>query len=229
MPDTVETNASSDTASYVSFRPGSLRKDLESRARRDQISISLVARRDLERYYALMKNAIPKFSLPEALLIVDSSNSVYFGNIPATCNFIWMKVADSIKIDGLDEKWDVDGESLVNRLSKLSLAENLAIADAAERWWGLVNTDDFDDHEKGLKDVGLIVMTREEAFAFSGNLKKMLFDNKASSEDLSKNTSISVDRIEQLVSGEAVPTETELVLLSRAFGCDTDRIFLDPE
>lgn len=118
----------------IQFRAGELRTALEGRASAS-LSVDLVAKRDLGRYYTLLDAVRPTFSEAEASLILDACNGIVWDQ--RSVGFLWAEVADGIKLDGLDEKWGVDGGALVKRLRALPFAELQAIADASERWWGL--------------------------------------------------------------------------------------------
>lgn len=61
----------------------------------------------------------------------------------ASPSYLWMEVADSIKLTGLDTKWKVaDGADLVSRLQNLSLIESATLADSISRWWPAVGEGD---------------------------------------------------------------------------------------
>ena len=61
----------------------------------------------------------------------------------ASPSYLWMEVADSIKLTGLDTKWKVaDGADLVSRLQNLSLIESVTLADSISRWWHAVGEGD---------------------------------------------------------------------------------------
>ena len=105
------------------------------------------ARRDLSRYYAVLRDSLSRVSLSEgeASLIVDSLN----GTIMDETSYLhlWMEVDDA----ELFEKWNVGRSALIAKLKALSPGETLAVIDAAERFWRLgVSTD------KGLRIVGLV-------------------------------------------------------------------------
>lgn len=119
------------------------RCDMPTDARATQI-----AARDLDRYYTLLQRAMPKFSEPEASLIVDALNGTL--SEPHTAHLLWAEIDDAIQLDQLDKKWGVDGPALVQRLRSLSPFEAMAVVDAAERFWLSPNEDGV------LRAVGLI-------------------------------------------------------------------------
>lgn len=110
---------------------------------------SSIINRDLERLYTLYRRAIREVSLTmaEACLIVDSLNgSIMDAN---TAQVLWAGIADSIRLDGLDKKWDVDGPALVEKLQGLNVLQAMALVDAAERFWEMENV----PFEEGVRKV----------------------------------------------------------------------------
>ena len=75
-----------------------------------------------------------KLTDPEMGLILDVLNGTAFIDTFSPA-FIIHEVADSIRYDKSDEKWACDGEALIAKMAKFTYAENLAIVDAAERFW----------------------------------------------------------------------------------------------
>lgn len=105
-------------------------------AERGQSRSTIIAR-DLERLYTLYRRALRQVDLTvdEACLIVDALN----GSLTTAddAGLLWAKIEDAIHYDRLDEKWNVDGKSLVEKLQRLNEIQVLAIVDAAERFWQL--------------------------------------------------------------------------------------------
>ncbi len=100
---------------------------------------------DLSRYYRMLAEIRPtlreKFPTAELSLILDACNGWMMDfSSPA---HIWMEVADAIRLNQLDTKWEVaDGTNLVHRLRSLSWAESVTLADAIARWWHAVGEGD---------------------------------------------------------------------------------------
>lgn len=90
---------------------------------------------DLGRLYALYDRALREIDLTEneAMLIVDALNGVLIGADAGA--LLWANIADSIRLDGLDEKWSVDGPALVEKLQAMTATQAMAVLDAAERFW----------------------------------------------------------------------------------------------
>lgn len=112
---------------------------------------------DLRRYRDLMSRALADLTLTrgEACLICDALNgTALFGTVDehdGTYMFIPAEIEDSIRLDGTDEKWSVDGKTLVRKLHELPPVILCAIADACERFWQHPHR----DLDERLREVGL--------------------------------------------------------------------------
>lgn len=91
--------------------------------------------RDLTRLYFLYDRALRRLDLTvdEACLIVDAMNGTIHDE--RTSLMFSFGVEDAIQLDGLDEKWGVDGKALMDKLSILDEIGCMAVVDAAERYW----------------------------------------------------------------------------------------------
>jgi hypothetical protein len=95
----------------------------------------------LDRYFLALQDA--RRTLKEQLteselsLICDSCNGVI--HTADTLSMLWGGIEDSIGLDHLDEKWEVDGKKLVKKLRDLSYIESCALTDAVERFWKAVS------------------------------------------------------------------------------------------
>ena len=96
---------------------------------------STVITRDLERLYTLYRRALRRvdLSLDEACLITDALNSSFM--TADTAHLLWASIEDAMKYEGLQEKWEVDGKALVEKLRSLNEIQSMAIIDAAEKFW----------------------------------------------------------------------------------------------
>jgi hypothetical protein len=88
-----------------------------------------------DRYGEVVRRSMPSLSQNEWMLIFDSLNGVILSDSAQSVAGLWGGIEDSIRLDGLDEKWQVNGPALVDRLRALSYPEQVAIADTAERFW----------------------------------------------------------------------------------------------
>jgi hypothetical protein len=114
---------------------------------------SSIINRDLERLYKLYHRALKSIdlTLSEVWLILDALNSSLM--TADTAGLLWVNIAESIELDDLDKKWDVDGNQLVEKLKNLSPFENMSIIDASERFW---NCKDADRNEETIKKLFII-------------------------------------------------------------------------
>ncbi len=124
------------TSTLVSFDPWPLTDHLESR--RDMLNPGLgeVARRDLERYYDTLAAELHRVRLTvsEAWALCDLLNSTWVDGLCAR------HLADELEdglVDGIAQRWGIDGLGLIARLRRLGPTALLAICDAVERWWAL--------------------------------------------------------------------------------------------
>lgn len=122
-------------------------KDLSARGE----NRSYVIARDLDRLYSLYRRAIREVPLTEreACLLVDALNGVLID--AATAPFsLQANIEDSIIIDRLAEKWDVDGPALIEKLRGLNAIQSMALVDGAERFWVIA---DEVDVEEGVRKI----------------------------------------------------------------------------
>lgn len=142
------------TTDHVIFRPGEINDDLT--ARRGSAPAGGIARRDLERYYALLRAELGTVDLSEgeASLVCDANNGVFWESM--TAHLLWAGVSDAIRLEELDTKWGVDGPALVEKLRALTPAQTLAIIDAGERFWTAVGGGDASPTGELLRRVGLV-------------------------------------------------------------------------
>jgi hypothetical protein len=117
----------------IQFRDKELEVEIRVRTPEEGESPSLIARRDLERYYRLLRRSLPVFSEPEALLIVRAC--VGWRPDADSVHFLWAQVDSAIKSKQTDQTYGVDGPALVERLRALTPFEAMAVVDAAEMIW----------------------------------------------------------------------------------------------
>jgi hypothetical protein len=88
-----------------------------------------------DRYGEIIRRAsLPDFIEDEWNLLRDSLNGVLH-NPASSIRGVWQGVEDSITLDGLSEKWAVDGESLLNKLRDLNYTQEVALIEQVEQWW----------------------------------------------------------------------------------------------
>lgn len=123
-------------AQHVQFRAGdALADQLAARGVQAALSAGNVARRDLQRYYHALAETLKTIALSEAeaSLVVDACHGTTFG--PWSASLLSAIVDNAIRLEGLADKWQVDGPALVERLRGLSYCQSLALVDAVERYW----------------------------------------------------------------------------------------------
>jgi hypothetical protein len=143
---------SSPGTPVVAFRAGDLLFPLTERSSQDR-TLSATARRDLERYYALLQRELPSLALKEASLLVEVVKG--FTVTPETATFLWASVENAFKAYVAPEHAQT-AKRLSTFLSKLSYAQCLALLDACERYWGRVADDRPESRSDRLLLVGLV-------------------------------------------------------------------------
>ena len=128
--------------------PDNVTKELEIRS---SGNISGTIAQQIERYTMSLFQARLKLRdvLTEAEmgLILDVLNGIFIVS-PA---YIIQEIADAVRYDRSDEKWECDGEALIAKMAQFTYAENLAIVDAAERFWLEVSAGKNPSHQAMLR------------------------------------------------------------------------------
>lgn len=144
------------TVSISIYQPTLERLD----ARVGRLSRSERLSQDLTRYWDLLgaglAQARKKLTKPEASLILDVQNGTYVDDGPAFARWVIgdslaFQISDAISLDGLDQKWGVDGPALLEKVRGLGHAETLALLDWAARYWGDEKAD-LDAYRDGFLD-----------------------------------------------------------------------------
>jgi hypothetical protein len=143
----------SNPDNVVSFRSSELTCELEQRGEQ----LGIIAKRDLDRYYLLIADALRrvKLSQPEACLICDALNGTLNDFRLNPTHSMLFSIQDAIELEELDQKWSADKEQLLNKLSSLSTLEAAAILDAVERFWHNPEIRQLESYEEQLQLVGL--------------------------------------------------------------------------
>jgi len=132
----------------IQFHLGDIEPRLTERA--GQLSPSLVAKRDLQRYYQILNDSMPRLTEGAAAAICDALNGAML--TPATYRYLWAEV-DDWPAEELGTKWGIDGPALVTQLRALSPCASMALCDAVERFWA---AREGRDRRDVLIEVGLI-------------------------------------------------------------------------
>jgi hypothetical protein len=88
------------------------------------------------RYDELVRRELATLGLNvnEWCLVCDVLNG-WMGDEPRHIAYVRHEVADGIQMSGLDKKWKVDGEALLQKFAAFSYSQLVAITDTAERFW----------------------------------------------------------------------------------------------
>ena len=120
---------------------------------------SVIAKRDLQRYYELLDECVARLDLSEqeAGMLTEAAAGVRELGEPARSQvhrYLWAEVSDAIRERDLAERWNVkDPQALVERIRELGPAEQRALVDALERVW---SADPAEDVDVLLRRVGLV-------------------------------------------------------------------------
>jgi len=89
-----------------------------------------------DRYAEIVKSAriLTQFTDAEWMLLRDALNGTLH-EPAATIRELWQGVEDAITLDGLADKWSVDGADLIARLRALRFDEECALVETVEQWW----------------------------------------------------------------------------------------------
>lgn len=139
----------------VKFRTG---KDLEAElaSRSEEMTdsaYSRVAKRDLERYYAMMARDAPVFSEDEALVLVNALNGAKYQ--PELVHRLYIDVQEYLEEN---EEYRLSGNvlTLVLRLKEMKVLECMAVIDAVEKFWSGEYHKTPEETQQALRTVGLI-------------------------------------------------------------------------
>ncbi len=147
----------------ASFRLGNLADEVLARGK----NASKVAKRDLDRYYSLLRRVLPRFDEEEAGFILESIDLMRSAERtpqqdvqqPATPdlvseyrNFLWATIRMADDTFSLSEKYNVRLDKLESRLRELHPCQQLAVLDAVERALRLRER----DPRKAAAKVGLV-------------------------------------------------------------------------
>lgn len=119
------------------------------------VSRSQTMAQDLDTFYALLETSMRKvrqvLTKQEALLILDAINGTIVEAGQAA--ELWMgtslqhQIVDAIAYNDLSQKWEVDRDTLLDKLNSLEHFERYALVDWVKNMWN--KTHDHDPVEKG--------------------------------------------------------------------------------
>lgn len=147
---------------YIRFRAGQLTDGFNDRTKDPRITatdysstMSMIARRDLSRYWALVGEELATFSLTEheALALCDVVKVVPVLDA-STIRLFWAMVERTLQKHDIAGKWSVSERTLISKLKALSPGQAYALVDALERYW--VVCDNVATPRAALQAVGLL-------------------------------------------------------------------------
>ncbi len=104
---------------------------IESRGKNASASLERI----IDRYGELMRRSRPELTEAQWNLIYDAMNGTLHEPAQLIRGSVAHGIGDAIALDGLADKWQVDGPALINLLASLTYAQEVAVVDAAERYW----------------------------------------------------------------------------------------------
>lgn len=113
-----------------------------------------VAKRDLERYYSALQEALPIFADDEAVFILDALSrerlDQQYGRLShRQAHLIWAVVSEASRKHDLAKRWRIDEAAVINKLRDLTHFQRLAVMDANERayckYWASLSVGSRDD------------------------------------------------------------------------------------
>jgi hypothetical protein len=88
------------------------------------------------RYGTITAAGCPELRLSEWLMICDMLNATVMDAAGADqARHLWADIAESGKLDGLAEKWEIDTEDLSQRVRAMSYAGQVAIIEVVGKFW----------------------------------------------------------------------------------------------
>lgn len=90
------------------------------------------------RYGGIVSAETPTLALAEWQMICDMLNSTIIDTDHRDTDparFLWSDIAESGKLDGLAEKWEINTESLSQRVRAMSYAQTVAILEVVAKFW----------------------------------------------------------------------------------------------
>jgi hypothetical protein len=121
--------------------------------------MGLVAKRDLRRLYVLLERELATLDLDAAAacMVCDALQGMI--TVDDRWRSLWAAIDDGVQLRDLAAKWGIAPEraaDLVERIRRASPGVSLALCDAAERFWILLEQDAKLTPEQAAAAVGLV-------------------------------------------------------------------------
>lgn len=115
---------------------------------------SMAINRSLDRYFDLLTRTRRELRQllndKEMGLILDALNGTAFFDTFGIY-LVHHEIADAISMDRLDEKWEIDGKALVDKMTAMNDAQRLTLVDAVQVWWDRVANGEQPEYSEALK------------------------------------------------------------------------------
>lgn len=99
----------------------------------------------VERYAAMIADHLPELTRGEWCACMDVMNGMFTGMGDAIATkFLWASIDDACRMEGLADKWSIDGPALVKKLRDLDTAGAIAVAEVGRRFWARASSSDVD-------------------------------------------------------------------------------------
>jgi hypothetical protein len=86
-----------------------------------------------DRYLEVVAQDMPALSQNEWVALIDYYNGTDRGPISVQC--LAHDVREGIEMDGLADRWEIDGDDLCNRLLAMTFGQRTAIMEVIDRFW----------------------------------------------------------------------------------------------
>lgn len=90
-----------------------------------------------------------KFTRGELMLMIDVCNGLWLTPMMAGQHMI-AQVSDGIALDGLDEKWEVDGKIMNEKIARLSIFETACLELWVQAFWQQEDHSNIEEYVKQL-------------------------------------------------------------------------------
>jgi len=119
---------------------------------KSNVNLSAQLREDMQTFQEIVtateRSMNGKFEFNEAMLIVDLLNAYFFtpGQLTSLPYTLEVEVDDGCQLEGLDEKWNVDREALVNKIKALTPMEAYTVFHMSRLVWAKNGEGDFHEN-----------------------------------------------------------------------------------
>jgi hypothetical protein len=98
----------------------------------------------ISHYGRITSEACPALTTGQWSFLCDMLNGTFFED--NTGDYLWADIAESGKLDGLAEKWELDADAFAEQVRAMTHAERCAMLDVVMRFWK-----GRDEHSEGME------------------------------------------------------------------------------